>query len=226
MIRAILTDIEGTTSSISFVKEVLFPYAKQRLAEYVQTHANKSEVRKILEEVAEVQGETLSIQQAVDTLTTWIDQDKKIAPLKNLQGLIWEHGYRNQDFYGHLYPDAHTQLKSWHADGLRLYIFSSGSVYAQKLLFTHTEFGDLSTIFSEYFDTRVGMKQDPSAYEAITKKIGYDANEILFLSDIAAELDAANIAGMATCQLVREQATPCNQHNKAESFLDIQISAN
>ena len=116
MIRAILTDIEGTTSSISFVKEVLFPYAKQHLASYLNAHAGEQQVRKILDEVAEIEGRPLNDQQVIDTLSLWIDQDKKIAPLKNLQGLIWQHGYRNQAFYGHLYPDAYTQLKIWHAD--------------------------------------------------------------------------------------------------------------
>lgn len=223
MIRAILTDIEGTTSSISFVKEVLFPYAKQHLASYVHAHSGDAEIRKILDEVAAIAGQPLNDQQAINTLITWIDQDKKIPPLKNLQGLIWEDGYRNQDFYGHLYPDAHTQLNTWHAAGIKLYIFSSGSVYAQKLLFTHTEYGDLTPLFSGYFDTRIGIKQAPAAYEAIANQIGLDAKEILFLSDIAAELDAANSAGMQTCQLVREQTSACDQHATAESFFDVLV---
>ncbi len=225
MIRAILTDIEGTTSSISFVKDVLFPYAKQHLASYVKAHAGEQQVRKILDEVAGIEGRPLNDQQVIGTLSLWIDQDKKIAPLKNLQGLIWQHGYRNQDFYGHLYPDAYTQLKTWHADGLQLYIFSSGSVYAQKLLFAHTEYGDLTSLFSGYFDTLVGMKQEPTAYTAIAKKINHHAPDILFLSDIAAELDAASASGMQTCQLIREQTIPCGRHANVTSFFDIQVNS-
>lgn len=224
MIRAILTDIEGTTSSISFVKEVLFPYAKQHLADYVQGHAHIQEVRKILDEVSALEAKLLTNQQAIDVLVSWIDQDKKLAPLKNLQGLIWEHGYRNQDFYGHLYSDAYTQLKAWHANGLQLYIFSSGSVYAQKLLFAHTEYGDLTSMFSGYFDTLIGMKQEPTAYAAIAKKINHHPSEILFLSDMVGELDAASASGLQTCQLIREQATPSGRHLNATSFFDITVN--
>jgi enolase-phosphatase E1 len=225
MIRAILTDIEGTTSSISFVKEVLFPYAKQHLDDFVKMHGSNRTVRKILDEVAEIEGNPISDQHAIDTLTSWIDQDKKIAPLKNLQGLIWEHGYRNQDFYGHLYPDAHTQLKTWYADGLQLYIFSSGSVYAQKLLFAHTKYGDLTSLFSDYFDTLIGMKQEPTTYKAIANQINHNSSEILFLSDMAPELDAASASGMQTCQLIREQTISCERHPNATSFFDIQVNA-
>lgn len=225
MIRAILTDIEGTTSSISFVKEVLFPYAKQRIADYVKVHAGEQPVRQILDWVAEIEDKPLNDQQAIDTMKSWIDQDKKIAPLKNLQGLIWEQGYHNQDFYGHLYPDAYTQLKTWHADGLKLYIFSSGSVYAQKLLFAHTEYGDITPIFSGFFDTLIGMKQEPAAYTAIAKQINHDATEILFLSDMAPELDAASASGMQTCQLIREQTISCERHANATSFFDIKINS-
>ena len=225
MIRAILTDIEGTTSSISFVKEVLFPYAKQRLADYVNVHADEPQVRKILAEVTKLEAKPLTDQQAIDVLASWIDQDKKIAPLKNLQGLIWEHGYRNQDFYGHLYSDAYTQLKAWHANGLQLYIFSSGSVYAQKLLFAHTEYGDLTPMFSGYFDTLVGMKQEPVAYVAISKQINHHPSEILFLSDMASELDAASASGMQTCQLIREQTISSGRHLDATSFFDITVNS-
>lgn len=224
MIRAILTDIEGTTSSIAFVKEVLFPYAKQHLADYVHRHADVQEVRKILDEVAVIEGRLLTDQQAIDVLTSWIDQDKKIAPLKSLQGLIWEHGYRYQDFYGHLYPDAYDQLKAWHASGVQLCIFSSGSIYAQKLLFAHTEYGDLTPMFSGYFDTLIGMKQEPASYAAIAKQINHYPSDILFLSDMASELDAASASGMQTCQVIREQTIPSGRHLDATSFFDITVN--
>ncbi|MCB1728275.1 MAG: acireductone synthase, partial [Gammaproteobacteria bacterium] len=138
MIQAILTDIEGTTSSISFVKDVLFPYAREHMRDFVQTHADEVPVRQALDDVDNAVGHLLNTEDAIDQLIMWIDQDRKITPLKALQGLIWEAGYRDGDFHGHVYPDAVDRLRRWQADGLRLYVYSSGSVYAQKLLFGHT----------------------------------------------------------------------------------------
>ena len=131
MIRAILTDIEGTTSSLSFVKDVLFPYARERLAAFVGSHAAQPAVREQLDTVAKVVGHVLSDAQAIDQLIRWIDEDKKITPLKALQGMIWEAAYRNRDFQGHVYDDAVRALKAWKNQGIMLYVFSSGSVHAQ-----------------------------------------------------------------------------------------------
>jgi enolase-phosphatase E1 len=218
MIRTIVTDIEGTTSSLSFVKEVLFPYARKHMASYVRQHADLSEVRQALGDVAEYCGVRMNDEQCIAQLEQWIDEDRKITPLKFLQGLIWADGYRRDELAGDLYQDAASRLTQWHRDGLALYIFSSGSILAQKLLFGHTPYGDFNSLFSGYFDTTTGPKQEAESYRRIAAAIGLEANEILFLSDIAAELDAAQQAGMSTCQLVREGTAPCDRHRQARDF--------
>ena len=223
MIAAILTDIEGTTTSLSFVKDELFPYARSHLAEFVHAHANNTEVRKILDAVSAICGEQLDDAKATDQLIRWIDEDRKATPLKALQGMIWEDGYRNGDFCGHVYADAAHKLREWHDCNIALHIFSSGSVQAQKLLFGHTEFGDLTSLFSSYFDTRIGAKQEPDSYRKIAVEIGFAAPEFLFLSDIRAELDAARAAGMKTCLLVRDGITvDSGNHPQARDFDDVQ----
>lgn len=218
MIAAVLTDIEGTTTSLSFVKDVLFPYAKARMADFVRAKGGEAEVRALLDEAAGLEAGPANDEALIERLVAWIDADRKVSPLKGLQGLIWADGYRNGDFYGHVYPDAARKLREWQARGLSLNVFSSGSVQAQKLLFGHTEFGDLTPSFSAYFDTRLGPKQEAASYAAIAEKIGLDAGRILFLSDVAAELDAARAAGMKTCQVLREGVEPCERHPRAADF--------
>ncbi|RQW83679.1 MAG: acireductone synthase [Methylococcus sp.] len=222
MIRAILTDIEGTTSSLSFVKDILFPYARQRLRAFIDAHGQEPAVARELTEVARLAGGALTTAEAADQLIAWIDEDRKATPLKALQGMIWETGYRQRDFFGHIYEDAARQLRAWQAAGLRLCVFSSGSVQAQKLLFAHTEFGDLTPLFYDYFDTRIGPKQEPDAYRAIAEAIGLPPGDILFLSDIEGELEAARAAGMATTRLVREDGpAPVSHHPLARNFDEI-----
>ncbi len=204
-IRAILTDIEGTTSSISFVRDVLFPYARKRLPAFVVTHADTPEVQHWLHEAArEAELVSASEQEIIDLLISWIDTDRKSTALKALQGMIWADGYDDADFRAHIYEDAARGLQKWKADGLRLYVYSSGSVAAQKLLFGHTESGDLSPLFSGYFDTETGAKRQSASYARIAEEISLPANEILFLSDILEELDAARQAGMQTILLSRD----------------------
>ncbi len=204
MIKAILTDIEGTTSSLSFVKDVLFPYARERMADFVHDHAHDAAVRKLLNDVKQAAGSDLDDRQAIEQLIRWIDEDKKITPLKALQGMIWEDGYRHGAFQGHVYEDAVRKLRQWKSQGLSLYIFSSGSVHAQKLLFAHTGYGDLTPLFSGYFDTTSGHKREAASYHAIAEAMHTGPSEILFLSDIKEELDAARAAGMQTAWLVRD----------------------
>ena len=189
MIRAILTDIEGTTSSISFVADVLFPYARARLASYCAAHPDQ--VAPILAEI-----QALEPGDPIATMTRWIDEDRKITPLKTLQGMIWDGGFRAGAFKGHVYPDAAAALQRWHAAGLKLYVFSSGSVAAQKLIFGFSEAGDLMPLFSGYFDTTTGPKREAIAYTRIAEAIGLPPGEVLFLSDVAAETNAAKAAGM------------------------------
>jgi enolase-phosphatase E1 len=224
MIKAIITDIEGTTTSLSFVKDLLFPYSRAQLADFVHNHADDAPVKALLEEVCQIVGEQLTTEQIISQLLDWIDQDKKVTPLKSLQGLIWEAGYQQGDFTGHLYQDAAENLKKWHSQGLVLYVYSSGSVHAQKLLFAHTDFGDLTPLFSGYFDIHIGGKQQSASYKHIADSIALPAEQLLFLSDISAELDAAKSAGLATIQLVRDapldtQAT----HPQVASFDEIRV---
>ncbi len=223
MIRAILMDIEGTTSSISFVKDVLFPYAREQMADFVRSHVGDAEVRGLLDDVGVVCGHSLDDGQAIEVLIRWIDEDLKLTPLKSLQGLIWESGYRIGDFHGHVYPEVPRKLHEWKERGLGLHIYSSGSVHAQKLLFAHTEYGDLTPLFSGFFDTHVGAKQAADSYHKIAAQIELPAREILFLSDIGAELDAAHEAGLKTCQLLREGAPASPNHPHAFDFDEVKL---
>jgi len=223
MIKAILTDIEGTTSSISFVKDVLFPYAREHMEEFVTANLEDAAVRQALDDVDNEVGRLLNVDQAIKQLRAWIDEDRKITPLKALQGLIWEAGYLEGDFHGHVYADAVGQLRAWQKAGIDLYVYSSGSVHAQRLLFGHTEYGDLTPLFSGYFDTRIGAKTEADAYHRIQQQIGRPADEILFLSDIPAELDAARQAGMQTTQLVRDEHAAPADHPAAHDFREIKI---
>jgi enolase-phosphatase E1 len=225
MIKAIVTDIEGTTSSILFVKDVLFPYARANMAGYVQSHADDPQVKPLLDDVCKEAGSQLSLEQIIAQLIQWIDEDKKVTPLKSLQGLIWEAGYRQGDFKGHLYADAAAKLKEWKSAGLDLYVYSSGSVYAQKLLFGHTEYGDLTPLFSGYFDTHIGGKRERQSYDNIAKQLDIPANRLLFLSDIKEELDAAKAAGFQTTWLVRDSAPdPQAEHRQVNNFDQIDVS--
>lgn len=225
MIKAVVTDIEGTTTSLSFVKEVLFPYAREHMQAFVNRHADDPKVREQLDAVCREVDKTLTDQQIVTQLLRWIDEDKKITPLKALQGMIWEAGYKNADYTGHVYDDAVANLKHWHAQGIKLYVFSSGSTQAQKLIYGYSDAGDLTPLFSGYFDTRIGSKREVSAYKHIVQEIGEPAENIVFLSDIKEELDAAKGAGMQTVWLVRDGAVnPGADHKQVKDFNEINIS--
>jgi enolase-phosphatase E1 len=225
LIKAIVTDIEGTTSSLSFVKDVLFPYARKNIGDYIRRHADDGKMIQLVNDVRREAGENLDLQGVVDQLEKWIDEDKKITPLKTLQGLLWETGYRQGDFQGHIYDDAKEALELWHQQGIRLYVYSSGSVYAQKLLFGYTAYGDLTSLFDGYFDTHIGAKVESDSYRNIVKAIGIDADKILFLSDIEAELDAAREAGLKTYWLVRDAEPNVHaSHQQVRNFTTIQLT--
>lgn len=192
--RAILLDIEGTTSSIAFVAEVLFPYARARLAAFVAEHA--AEVAPIL---AQVPGD-----DPVATLIGWIDADAKETPLKTLQGMIWAAGYADGTLRGHVYPDTPAALRRWQAAGVPVHIYSSGSIAAQKLLFGHSIAGELTPYLSGYFDTTTGPKREAASYARIADAIGLPTAAVLFVSDMAAEVDAARAAGMQALRIDRD----------------------
>ncbi len=220
-IKAIVTDIEGTTSSLSFVKDELFPYAYKNLPDYVWD--NESEIAALLDDVRkEEQNPDLSLEEVIEVLLRYIDDDKKVTPLKTLQGMIWKAGYKSGELVGHIYDDALAGLKRWKNQGVALYIYSSGSVPAQKLLFGHTKAGDLNPLFSGYFDTSTGGKKESESYEKIAAQIGVTASEILFLSDSTDEIDAAAAAGMNVIILDREKALfDALGHNIVHNFDDI-----
>ncbi len=173
----------------------------------------------LLDDTCKEVGTELDTGQLIKQLIEWLDEDKKVTPLKTLQGLIWEAGYHKGDFKGHVYQDAAENLKAWKAKGLDLYIYSSGSVYAQKLLFAHSEYGDLTPLFSGYFDTHIGGKKEQASYCNIARELGIPADQILFLSDIKEELDAAKAAGFQTLWLTRDSTPdPQAEHRQVNSF--------
>ncbi len=202
VVDAIVTDIEGTTSSIAFVKDVLFPYAEARLKAFVAAHPEK--VADILDEVRAIEGKPLSTDESSEVLLGWSREDKKIGPLKTLQGMIWAEGYASGDIKGHIYPDSPAALRAWKAAGIPLYVYSSGSVAAQKLLFGHTRAGDLTPLFSGYFDTRIGVKLEAESYRRIAAEIGAAPARLLFLSDHPDEIAAAAAAGWQVQLVDRE----------------------
>jgi enolase-phosphatase E1 len=226
----ILTDIEGTTSSISFVKDVLFPYARDALPAFVREHGARADVRHWLDAVAiehavSKPGTVCSDDTIVEILQGMIDEDRKHTALKALQGMIWGEGYSSADFTAHIYPDAAAKLHDWHAAGYPLAVYSSGSVPAQKLFFGHTDAGDLTALFDGWFDTEVGHKRDADSYRTIARRLDRDAGGIVFLSDVIEELDAARDAGMRTVLIDRLEDYPqprlgddAHGHHRVERF--------
>lgn len=205
---AVITDIEGTTTPIAFVHRVLFPYARERMADFVASgHATLADVP----------------EPKLQTLLGWMDRDEKVTALKTIQGILWDEGYRNGALTAQVYDDVPPALRRWARAGLRLFVYSSGSIPAQKLLFGHTGQGDLTPLFQAYFDTTTGPKREAASYGTIAKGIGLPAAEILFLSDIEAELDAASAAGLQTCQLLRAEdgTTPATRHATAADFTEV-----
>ena len=218
-LSCVLTDIEGTTSAIAFVKETLFPFAEAELDAFLDAHEDDAAVAPILAEVRTIARE----QEPRSTLRIWMAEDAKVTPLKALQGQIWRAGYLDGRLKGHLWPDVAPCLRAWAAAGLRLAVYSSGSVEAQRLLFGHSEAGDLTPLFSGFFDTRVGGKREAASYTAIAHALHLPPDEILFLSDVAEELDAAAAAGLQCCQLVRagDGTQPSGRHREAADFPEV-----
>lgn len=217
-VRAILLDIEGTTTPIEFVHEVLFPYARARARDFLMSHASDEDVRADIELLRREHGSErprpadLPSWDSADELTSteafvyWLmDRDRKSTGLKSLQGKIWEAGYRAGDLKGkgEVYADVRPALARWQAAGKRIAIFSSGSVQAQQNLFANTTAGDLSAFLSGYFDTTTGPKRDAASYGAIATALNCPPPDVLFVSDVSAELDAARGAGMQTALCVR-----------------------
>jgi enolase-phosphatase E1 len=235
-VRAILLDIEGTTTPIDFVTRVLFPYARERVREFLGRRGTDPAVRA---DVAGLRAEhdaddraglapppwrdgtpAESLESAVTYVHWLMDRDRKSTALKALQGRIWDEGYQAGHLRGRVYPDVPRALARWRAQGRDVAIFSSGSVLAQKLLFSRSEAGDLTPFLRGFFDTTTGAKRDPESYRKIAHALGQAPEALLFLSDVSAELDAARAGGMTTGLCVREGGLPTD-HPVVRSFDEV-----
>lgn len=205
-IAAIITDIEGTTSSIGFVHDVLFPYALKHIGSFVREHHEERDVMRVLVKLSENTGIPLhNLDGLISTLEDWIREDRKVTELKALQGMIWEKGYKQGLYQAHVYPDVPDVLRRWLEEERNLYIYSSGSIKAQQLFYRYSTEGDLRLLFSGYFDTTIGAKQEVESYRNIAEAVALKPEQMLFVSDVSEELDAAAAAGMRTCWIIRPQ---------------------
>lgn len=245
--KKIICDIEGTTSSISFVKDVLFPYALKHVEEYLKSHwsedATKTVVAALREQAdedkkAEVEGVvTIPAEDSEDIIpdvvknVEWqMSQDRKTGALKTLQGLVWAQGYKDGTIKGHVYEDVKKALEQWNESGRKVYIYSSGSVDAQKMLFEHSEQGDLVKYLAGYYDTKIGAKQEKNSYEALLKNIEATGEEALFLTDVVAEAKAAKEAGLNVVVLDRPGNAELSEEDRKEftvisSFTDLPLES-
>ena len=249
--RALLLDIEGTTTPIEFVYQVLFPFARTHAAEYLERNRERADCRAAVAllgkefasepaDVAQVFRPAAGVAQdfspavagvaqdfspaVVLAYIGWLmDRDRKSPGLKALQGLIWQDGFKSGELRGQVYPDVAPAFKRWRARGLAIYIYSSGSVLAQQLLFGSTDAGDLTTFLKGYFDTAVGPKTAPDSYRLIAERVHVASSEILFVSDVLQELDAARTSGMRTALCVRDgdRASGSEFHPVIHSFDEI-----
>lgn len=226
--KVILLDIEGTTTPIDFVYQVLFPYARKHLQSYLSRHWNEvesereqlqAEHRNDLQQGLQPPTMDIAQPESVVAYLHWLmDRDRKSTPLKSLQGKVWEAGYKSGELKSQMFADVPTAFVHWQQQNKRIAIFSSGSVLAQKLLFTYTESGDLSGFISGWFDTNIGAKQAAASYHRIAEALQCEPREVVFISDVTAELAAAQQAGMQTFLSLRAGNPP--QPN-AEAFAQI-----
>lgn len=218
---AIVLDIEGTTTPLSFVRDVLFPYARVRLAEVLRANASDPEFSALIQEATEFSGRaSLELEEAIQLFLSWSDADRKVRSLKTLQGRIWKQGYLDGSLRAPMYPDVPPALHEWRMRGLNVFVYSSGSAEAQELIFRYSTYGDLTPYFAGYFDTTVGPKIQPASYDAMQNVIGRAPRDILFLSDAAAEIAAARAAGWCALLVKRDGLPPVGER-AIESFSDI-----
>jgi len=228
--KTILLDIEGTTTPIDFVHKTLFPYAKSKISAYVHKNYNS-----LAAEIAQIEFERANDENYRDHLDIaspnsisayleyLIDIDRKSGPLKTIQGKIWQEGYESGELLSVVFDDVPPALERWRSEGKTIAIYSSGSVLAQQMLFRYTVHGNLTPFISDYYDTNTGHKREAASYSKIAERIGFAPEEILFISDIAEELDAAGEAGFETLLSVREGNTPVSEpsHTVIHSFDEI-----
>jgi enolase-phosphatase E1 len=233
-IQHIVIDIEGTVSPVSFVKDVLYPYSRERIARFILRDEHPEPVRKVIDAAVKHAIRTfddrhtylLNDIEMAYAFEHWIDRDEKHTALKTIQGLIWKKGYADGTLVSELYPDVVPTLTAWKAAGYHLHIYSSGSIEAQQDFFQHTKEGDVRHFFEHYFDTTTGHKKEAASYTAILKALGVPMSEsqsVLFLSDIIAELDAAAAAGLRTTQLKRPDNTMLLVHPQAADMTEVVV---
>jgi len=220
-VAAIIIDLEGTVGSISFVKDVLFPYARNRLRSFVLAHQGEADVANQLRAVASESGAG-DVEGLIDRLERWSDEDRKAAPLKVIQGMIWAQGYATGELVSHLYEDAVAALYRWARLKLPTYVYSSGSVAAQKLYLAHTAFGDLTPLLAGYFDLSIGSKTMAESYRHIGVAIAEPPAALLFLSDAQPELRSASEAGWQAVQ-VRRKGSGGGFEPSIESFHELHL---
>ena len=216
----VLLDIEGTISSQSYVVDVMYPYVRDHLPGYVAKHSDDPVIQKILADAEALAGPG---SDPVEAMLGWLAEDKKAPPLKKVQGLIWEAGYAEGAFRGHIYDDAHAVLSRWHAAGFPLFIFSSGSVQAQVQFFENNAAGDLRGLFSGHFDTDIGAKVETGSYRKIAAAIGVPAERLVFFSDNPRELVAATAAGLQVVHVLREDTPSDPRFPEIRSFEEVSL---
>ena len=225
-IRGILLDIEGTTTPIAFVHEVLFSYARAHARDFLRNNQDSDEVRADIallreEHAADVSNNLQPPESIADYIDWLIDRDRKSTGLKALQGKIWRQGYLDGSLKSQVFADVAPALERWHAAGVRISIFSSGSVLAQQLLFAHTDAGDLTKFIDGYFDTNVGKKGEAESYRKIAAALDLKPSKILFISDVVAELEAAQEARMKTLLSIRPGNSPQEWPQVIRSFDEV-----
>ena len=238
--RGILLDIEGTTSSISFVHDVMFPFVRERLNEFLETNFARTDVAEACEQIARDAGKSsvavwsqtagkVSQQVVIEEVHRLMDGDVKATGLKALQGLIWADGFHEGKLRAHVYPEVIDQIKRWRQSGLDVRIYSSGSIAAQKLFFGHIDgLGNCLDLFSGHYDTTIGSKREAASYQRVADDWGLPPQEIIFISDVAGELQAATEAGLQAIASVRPGNAPLDQqlpHLRVTSFDQLRISA-
>ncbi|MGW2050169.1 acireductone synthase [Streptomyces sp. NPDC001858] len=229
-VDAVVLDIEGTTSATGFVVDVLYPYSRSRFAALLAERGDDPDVARavagVRAEIGEPDADAARVEKA---LNGWLDDDRKATPLKTLQGVIWAEGFARGDLVSHFYDDVVPALRAWHAAGVRLYVYSSGSVSAQRAWFANSPEGDLTSLVSGLYDTEnAGPKQEPRSYRRIAEAAGLAPDRLLFLSDRPGELDAAREAGWQAVGIRRpgepyyEQGV--GEHAQAGTFDEIGIT--
>jgi len=232
MIKAILLDVEGTTTSIDFVHKELFPYSVDKISGFINDPKNSEILRPIIIEIKETlkaEGLSQSLEHLteseviISTLIEWVRIDRKHPALKKVQGFIWQKGYESGEIKGHIYDDVKEAFIKWTDQNLKVGIYSSGSVLAQKLLFKYSLEGDLTSFLSFHFDTKIGLKRESQSYMNITKEIGLNSNEILFISDIPEELMAARDAGLKAIHILRPGTSKHPEFSSIVKFSDLKL---